>query len=320
VSPELRDLGGLANTGLGLLFLKYGRDDERQADELGFDYMVAQGYDPREMERVFATLLASGDLAGASAVPTWLASHPSEPDRIEAARERVAAAGTLARDLTVGADAYLAEIDGLAYGEDPRAGYFENGMFYHPELAFQFRVPDDWQKQNLRSAVQAVSPGSDAALELTVGGDDVEAAARAFLSQEGLAEISSDRTRINGLDAIVSGFEAAAQNGAVQGIVAHIAIGDATYRLVTYAPPAAFAAQRDVLMDIVRSFAPVTDQDVFDVHAKRIEIVEIDRAMTLGEFAREYPSDISLEELAVINQVSGADAMLAADSEVKRVV
>jgi predicted Zn-dependent protease len=37
-SETVRDFGGVASTGLQLLFLKYGRDDERQADELGFRY------------------------------------------------------------------------------------------------------------------------------------------------------------------------------------------------------------------------------------------------------------------------------------------
>jgi hypothetical protein len=42
--------------------------------------------------------------------------------------------------------------------------------------------------------------------------------------------------------------------------------------------------------------------------------------MTLGEFARRYPSTVDLETLALINQVEGAEARLAAGAEVKRVV
>ena len=40
VSPELREFGGIAQSGLGLLFLKYSRDDERQADDLGLRYSI----------------------------------------------------------------------------------------------------------------------------------------------------------------------------------------------------------------------------------------------------------------------------------------
>ena len=42
LAPAVADrVGGLAGAGLQLLFLKYGRDDERQADELGFNYALA---------------------------------------------------------------------------------------------------------------------------------------------------------------------------------------------------------------------------------------------------------------------------------------
>src|SRR3954462_3573375 len=47
LSPTFRQFGQLAGVGAQLLFLKFGRDDERQADELGFKYMLADGYDAR---------------------------------------------------------------------------------------------------------------------------------------------------------------------------------------------------------------------------------------------------------------------------------
>ena len=320
LSPEIAQYGDLANTGLGLLFLKYGRDDERQADELGFRYMLDNGYEVREMADVFAALQASGALAGRSPTPSWLASHPSEPDRIAAAEERVAALGRIEQPLKVNADEFLARIDGLVYGADPRHGYFDDGMFYHPELAFQFIVPEDWQKQNMTSAVVAVSPDQDAALQLTLAQGDAADAAREFFSQNGVAEAGSDRTRINGRTAIVSRFQAQTQQSAVQGLVAHIEYGDATYRLVTYAPPGAYAARERLFTEVIRSFAPVTDRDVLRVEPQRLEVVEIDRDMTLREFDDRYPSAIPIEELAVINQVEGADAGLGRGAKVKRVV
>ena len=50
--------------GLQLLFLKFGRDAERQADELGFKYMVGEAYDPREMAKMFVTLERSSAAEG----------------------------------------------------------------------------------------------------------------------------------------------------------------------------------------------------------------------------------------------------------------
>ncbi|HSL72783.1 MAG TPA: M48 family metalloprotease, partial [Longimicrobiales bacterium] len=54
--PSLQGLGNVLGTGMQLLFLKYGRDDERQADDLGFKYALAKSYDVREMDDVFAAL------------------------------------------------------------------------------------------------------------------------------------------------------------------------------------------------------------------------------------------------------------------------
>src|SRR5262245_59305910 len=48
VQPGLAQFGDLASQGLGVLFLRWGRGAESQADELGFRYMVQHGYDPHE--------------------------------------------------------------------------------------------------------------------------------------------------------------------------------------------------------------------------------------------------------------------------------
>jgi predicted Zn-dependent protease len=76
VRPELQQLGDLAQTGMALLFLKYSRDDERQADELGLRYALRGNYDPREIPGVFSLLERVSAAAGAGRAPSWLATHP----------------------------------------------------------------------------------------------------------------------------------------------------------------------------------------------------------------------------------------------------
>ncbi len=320
VNPDLRQFGNLANTGLGLLFLKYGRDDERQADELGFRYMHDQGYDVREMADVFEALQASSKLAGQSSTPSWLATHPSEPDRIAAVQQRIAALDAPQQNPKVASAAYLEHLDGLAYGTNPRHGYFAGDTFYQPELGIEFKVPKDWMKQNSSAAVTAVSPERDAALELSLAKSAAGAAATAFLQQEGISELGSDRTTINGHTAVTSRFEADTEQGQIRGIVAHIAYGDVTYRLVTYAPAGSESAHDAQLMEIIQSFRPVADRSVLAKQPRRIETVKIDRDMTLEEFARRHPSTVPMEELAVLNQVEGASSRLRAGTIAKQVV
>ena len=47
-SPTFAQLSDVAQLGVGLLSLRYGRDDERQSDDLGVQYMSTAGYDPRK--------------------------------------------------------------------------------------------------------------------------------------------------------------------------------------------------------------------------------------------------------------------------------
>jgi len=64
----------------GTIFLKYGREYERQADLLGAQIMARAGYDPRDMAGMFQTIQAKGGSGG----PEWLSSHPNPGNRYEA--------------------------------------------------------------------------------------------------------------------------------------------------------------------------------------------------------------------------------------------
>ena len=66
--------------GLGTAFLRFSREDERQADLLGSHIMARAGYDPRDM----ASMLKALEDAGGSAGPEWLSDHPDAGDRAAA--------------------------------------------------------------------------------------------------------------------------------------------------------------------------------------------------------------------------------------------
>ena len=57
--------------------LRYRPEDEAEADHLALDYMVAAGYNPRQMERLVA-MLAKPD--GAT-MAQWHRMHPNPGDR-----------------------------------------------------------------------------------------------------------------------------------------------------------------------------------------------------------------------------------------------
>lgn len=163
-----RPYSGIAQQGLGLLFLKYSRDNETQADELGVGYATKAGYDPREIPATYATLKRIGERAG-STLPSFLSTHPDPGDReIRTTQLSSAAAASAHRDLAIDAPAYRGHIDGIVFGDDPRSGYFVGNRFYHPDLKFQLIFPQGWQTANQPSQVVAANQSSGAVMQLTL--------------------------------------------------------------------------------------------------------------------------------------------------------
>ena len=130
-----------SRAGMQVMFLKFSRDDESQADKLGLAYMANDGYDARSMLEVFRTLNRVSKLAGGGKLPQWLETHPDPENRLGAAEQRLK---EIKHDFTgakVNREDYLRTIDGIVYGEDPRQGFFKGQLFLHPELKFQVQFP-----------------------------------------------------------------------------------------------------------------------------------------------------------------------------------
>jgi predicted Zn-dependent protease len=320
LAPDLQPLGNLLGSGLQLLFLKYGRDAERQADELGFRYALQDKYDVREMDDVFASLQKISEQEHRSPLPTWQSTHPDEGERIQTVQRRIAELPPGALEGTrVGRVEFLDHIKGLAFGDNPRQGYFEGTHFLHPDLAFQVTFPEGWKTQNLPQAVVGVSPQQDGAIQLSVGRGDPEQATKQFLGQEGVQAGQAVRKTVNGLPAVVAEFAAQTQQGTVQGLVSYVSYQNATYQIVGYAPTQRYEALQDSLLKTIESFGPLKDQAALRVQPKHIEIVTLPRAMSVQEFARAYPSKVDLKTVALVNQVD-ENATFPAGKHVKRIV
>ena len=65
--------------GVGAYFLRYSREDEKQADLLGVQMMARAGYDPRDLAHMFETI----EKEGGSRPPQWLSDHPNPGNRVE---------------------------------------------------------------------------------------------------------------------------------------------------------------------------------------------------------------------------------------------
>jgi predicted Zn-dependent protease len=322
LSSDVARFAGVASQGLQVLFLKYGRDAENQADQLGFRYALGQNYDVREMANVFHTLDRASQLGGGGGrLPEWLSTHPNPENRVKKVEERLDTLHTPLSNTIVGRDEYLKQIDGLTFGEDPRQGFFEGSMFYHPDMQFQLRFPDGWQTQNMPTAVAALSPKQDAIMQLSLAGSaSPREAAQQFLSQEGVQAGNASTSSINGNQAATSYFQAQTQQGVIEGVVSFIAYGGKTFGIMGYTPQGQLQTYDNAFRSTIGSFDRLRNSAALSVKPAVLQLVRAPSQMTLAQFNQQYPSSISIEELAVANELEGPDSVIPRGRTMKRVV
>jgi predicted Zn-dependent protease len=316
LAPGIRPFGDVIGGAAGLMFLKYGRDDESQSDLLGHRYMTRLGYDPDSAVEMFKILERQREASGSS-IPEWQSSHPDPGDRVVAAEARAEADGHPGG--IVRRAEYLRRIDGMIYGADPMQGYFHEDRFLHPELRFQMDFPAGWNRQNSPAAVTTVSPGEDAMIQLTLAQDlTPRQAADQFFRQEGVTSTGSGARTINGLSAVMGGFRAATRSGTLEGLVLWVRHADLTYQLIGYTSSSRFGQYSPEFERTMESFARLTEDRWIDVEPKRIDIVEVPTGMTVERFHDRFQSTISFEALLLLNGWS-AGQRLEGGSLAKRV-
>ncbi|WCT73411.1 M48 family metalloprotease [Sphingomonas naphthae] len=113
--------GRMVNTGAQLYTLKYGRDQEYQADALGIRYMTSAGYNPYASPEILGALDRSTRLSAQAAgqaaqnVPTWMSTHPNSAARVERAAGLAASTGKPEPGPEQDRP-FLMMLDGLPYG------------------------------------------------------------------------------------------------------------------------------------------------------------------------------------------------------------
>lgn len=307
-SPTIAKYGDLLGTGASLLFLKFGRDDELQADALGFRYSLAQGYDVRESPKVFETL---GRLSGgAGRVPEWQSTHPDPGNRIQRAQQRIADTPPAAYSTgRVNRTEYLRLLEGMVFGDNPRNGYFDGPRFLHPELEFQLDFPREWRLSNQPDAVIAVSADNSAQVQLVTGEGTPTQALQAILQQQGVTVRQSGQTTINGIPAVMASFAAQRQQGALNGLAVALSYERVTYVLLGLSVPEATAQHGAAIEATLRSFRALTDAAVLGVQPARVQLVTLEQAMTGQQFVQRYPSSVPADRVYIINGIEAGTAL-----------
>jgi len=314
ISPELAQFAELASTGVQLLLLKYSRDAEREADQLGVEYSSKIGYDAKQMALFFKTLERQSAGTEAAELPEFLSTHPNPADRYVTVN-KLADDWKKKLNLTspmVNRNSYLRRIEGLIYGEDPREGYRENNMFYHPVLKFQFPIPTGWNYQNTPQRVQMAPKDGKALMMLMLAqGNSLQEAANTIIQQYKLTTVESRNITVNGLQAI---YLVADQQPQQQGqptlrtLSYIIQYNGSIYHLIGVSAITDFNNYAASFNNTMQAFRPLTDPVRLNKKPQRISIRTVGSSITLSQFlAQQKVPGARLEEHAILNGMQLTD-------------
>lgn len=315
LAPDLAQYAEAASQGVGLLLLKFGRDAERESDKLGVEYSSKIGYDAKEMAGFFQTLERKSAESGQGELPGFLSTHPNPGDRFVTVG-KLATEWKQKLNLTnaqVNRNTYLKKIEGLIYGEDPKQGYLENGVFYHPVLKFQFSVPTGWNYQNTPTQVQMAPKDGKAVMMMTLAkGNSLQTAASGFLQQNNLQLLDSKDVNVNGLPALAMMADVKPQEGQqqqpVRTVSYFIQYGELIYLLLGIAGTSDFDNYFSLFTNAQQSFKELRDAAKLNKKPERVRIKTVNSSTTLDQALRSNKADTKrLEELAILNGMKLTD-------------
>jgi predicted Zn-dependent protease len=322
VSETFREYAGLANFGVSMLFLKFSRDNERQADDLGVEYSSKVGYDANGMAEFFETLERMHPEDGSS-LPGWMSTHPNPDDRVGAVQNKTREwKNQLPNQSFVrNKKSFLQKMDGIVFGPDPRQGFVENNAFYHPTLKFQFSIPANWQVNNLPSQVQMFPESQEAAVLFSVAKQaSPDLAANQFIQDAKATVLSNSSTKVNGMNARVVVSDVASDQQTLQLMSYFIQKGNQVYIFHGLSSKEKYSSYQSFFQSSITSFKNLTDRQKLDKKPKHLKLRTVARTGSLKNTLTGFGiKQDELESIALLNGLK-LDDSVSQGSLIKTVV
>lgn len=316
-----KNILGLGSQATKFLFLKYGRDDERESDKLGAEYAAMKHFKAADAAGFFSTLRRQKKQSGQS-IPEWQSSHPDPSERANTIPELAEKWRKKGYEQTKeNTEQFMKTIDGMTFGKDPRKGYTKDGMFYHPELAFRFEIPENWRVQNQPSQVAIFNKDQNAVSVMKIDGkaDSPKASVSNVLNQEGFKVISQEQLRNNDLQ----GYRAKAsamtkEKKEYQFYVYAISYNNQIYQFTSYSLANNFSNFLPRFKQITSSFAELENQQILSIQPATLQTIKVQHTAPFSSFidTNNLPMDTSAQDLAILNQVE-LDESIEAGSWIK---
>ena len=313
-------IGGVAQNAAQGYVAKYGREQELQADGLGAEYLSRVQFDPRNMVDVinvlknqerFAADLAKTEGRAAPAQNSWLASHPSNDQRLERITKLSAQYKATTPYADEGRTRYLQMMEGVAFGESAEQGLTRGRNFYHSDLNFAMTAAPGWKVQNDTEQLMLVNPARDAGLIVQLvppkaGNSHEEIIRNVLKPTSGRVE----PLKLNGLSATHFVGTREGQNGERRNTEATVVTGaNGNNYLMVYAAkdPATLQNNRAGLQEAERSFRAMSAADKAAAKPWTLRTTSLPRG-GFAELARSSPLANPEQQLKLINGVyAGGD-------------
>ncbi|MFL6247734.1 MAG: M48 family metalloprotease [Thermoanaerobaculia bacterium] len=228
--PEvLQQYGQLAELGLGLLFQRYSRQHETQADLLGTGYMARAHYNPIGAERMLMALQRL-DKNPAGGIDRYFQSHPDPAKRVRDVHQKVTELTGMASSSNFEApnrNEYVRLLDGVITGNSTQHLVVKNGVIYDRDHGLVINAPRGWIASTEPGVLFAMRPQGRqtnnssyfVAQEVSareLQGRDAQNAVRIRLEQMGLRYLGSREARMqSGERFAVDVWQGQTQGGAV---------------------------------------------------------------------------------------------------------
>lgn len=294
-SERLTALAGQAAQFFGL---RYSRSQEYEADDLAIAYLRSAGYDVNaaaemlaDLQRQEAFMQASRSGDSARSIPEWALSHPLTSNRISRARDNAKKTGLVDDALPEDRAAYLVQVDGLLYGDDPQQGFVLGRHFAHPIMRISFEAPSGFSLANSPQAVRLSGP--DGISGEFGGGRLPRDGLRAYAQDVAEAVVGDtpaqvqnvSTAQINGMPAVILQIAVSVRNGTIPlSIAAYDGGGGEAYHFLLISPPS--SPQDAAIRSLFGSFRRLSQSEADALRPRFVRVVRPVASDTVETFVR----------------------------------
>lgn len=310
--PEvLQQYGQLAQLGLGLLFQRYSRAQESQADILGTGYTATAHFNPIGMERMLMTLQRL-DKHPAAGLDKYFQSHPDPAKRVKDVHQKVVeimgmtSGGTFP---TPNRDEYVRLLDGVITANSTEHMVIRNGTVYDRDHGIVLHTPRGWRASAEPGVLFAMTPRNNDGSSYFVAqevenrelqGRNVQDAVRYRFQQMGLTYAGSREARMgSGERFAVDVWQGQTQNGVIGVETTQFPHGDHVAVLMFVSPS---VGSRNSPLSGLLSEMRISTQQARSVQPPRIHIGTVRNGESWSDLARRAtgnPGDA--EAVAILN-------------------